>query len=193
MMLRPRNPFKHAAGFTLIELLLVVAIIGFAAFYIVLQLPDDSGSQTPEDAQRTFQQQFHHAREQALLRNWVIGVEFEDTQYRFFRWHGNTWQPLSNAPLGPVKLPEHLSLTFVPGEFRLLDNMEDSSELFQAPRDERRNSEEPAPEPQVIIFESTEFIPFRLQFSSLEFQHQSWSIDARNGIELRAEAGEMYP
>lgn len=179
-------------GFTLIELLLVVAIIGFAAFYVVLQLPDGPSSQTPEEAQRTFQQQFHHAREQALLRNWVIGVEFTDTAYQFYRWHNNRWQPMSSQALRPVALPLHLSVTFVPGDFRLLDNMEDSSDIFRAPREERREAEEPLPEPQVIIFESTEFIPFRLQFESLEFQHEPWHIDGRNGIQLVAEPGEMF-
>src|SRR5690554_4602618 len=73
-------------GFTLIELLLVVAIIGVAALSIVLQMPSRAHGESSEDLRHQFALKFHYAREQALLRHWVIGVAFDQQGYQFYRW-----------------------------------------------------------------------------------------------------------
>lgn len=183
-------------GFTLLEVLLVVAIIGIAALVIVLQLPDSQRGETASDARRQFQLKFHYAREQALLRNWVIGVEFKDDSYTFYRWHDTKWQAFHEKPLEQVKLNETMQLDFIPGEFRLLDNLENRDGLFSSNHERERTREDgeaSVAKPQVIIFESTEFIPFKLQWLSLTTSSDlRLQVDASDGIQLRLVENELW-
>ncbi|MCO4321578.1 pilus assembly FimT family protein [Aliidiomarina quisquiliarum] len=192
---------KQQGGFTLIEVLLVVAIIGIAALVIVLQLPASQQGETTSDARREFQLKFHYAREQALLRNWVIGVEFKDDSYGFYRWHEAKWQEFTEKPLLRVHLKENMELDFIPGEFRLFDNLANKDTLFTSePARERSDSEtdEPLPKPQVIIFESTEFIPFKLQWLSFAPNsgggnaYRTVQIDGSDGIQLRLVEDQLW-
>ncbi|RUO42987.1 type II secretion system protein GspH [Aliidiomarina taiwanensis] len=176
-------------GFTLIELLLVVAIIGVAALTIVLQLPSRSHGESSEDLRQQFELKFHYAREQALLRHWVIGVEFSEQEYRFYRWQQDRWQAFTEKPLLPVSMPEQVDMTFLPGEFRLLDNRQQDDSFLQSEQTER-DEDEAAPQPQVIIFESTEFIPFRLQWDDLH--SPIMQLDASDGVQLKRVEGALW-
>ncbi len=199
MLASKPNSAKHQSGFTLIEVLLVVAIIGIAALVIVLQLPASQQGETTSDARRQFQLKFHYAREQALLRNWVIGVEFKDDSYGFYRWQEGKWQEFSDKPLLRVYVNENMELDFIPGEFRLFDNLANKDTLFASePSRDRTDTDEPAPKPQVIIFESTEFIPFKLQWLSFGANtggrnaYRTVQIDGSDGIQLRLVEDELW-
>src|SRR5690554_936020 len=188
-------------SFTLLEVLLVVAIIGIAALVIVLQLPDSQQGETSADARRQFQLKFHYAREQALLRNWVIGVEFKDDSYGFYRWHESKWLEFDEKPLTRVHLSENMQLDFIPGDFRLFDNLANKDSLFTTDLSREPSvseTDQPAPKPQVIIFESTEFIPFKLQWLSYAPNvnnsngHDRLQIDGSDGIQLRLVENELW-
>lgn len=197
MLASQPNSGKQQGGFTLIEVLLVVAIIGIAALVIVLQLPASQQGDSTSDARRQFQLKFHHAREQALLRNWVIGVEFKDDSYGFYRWHEAKWQEFDEKPLLRVYVHENMELDFIPGEFRLLDNLDNRDNLFSSELSHDR-TDQPVPKPQVIIFESTEFIPFKLQWLSFAPSASSsntysiMQIDGSDGIQLRLVEDELW-
>jgi len=192
---------NRQGGFTLIEVLLVVAIIGITALVIVLQLPASQQGETSADARRQFQLKFHYAREQALLRNWVIGVEFKDDSYGFYRWHESKWLEFDEKPLTRVHLSENMQLDFIPGDFRLFDNLANKDSLFTTDLSREPSvseTDQPAPKPQVIIFESTEFIPFKLQWLSYAPNvnnsngHDRLQIDGSDGIQLRLVENELW-
>ncbi|KKO43883.1 hypothetical protein VT06_17365, partial [Arsukibacterium sp. MJ3] len=95
---------NRVQGFTLIEVMLTILIIGLGAMIVVLNLPSTArfDEDTSSNAER-FIQQMHHAREQALLRNYVYGIEFDEAEstYRFYRWYENKWQLQTEPPLRP--------------------------------------------------------------------------------------------
>jgi len=168
--------------------MVVVAIIGLLSWVVVLQLPEITEEESPSDIAETLSEQFLLAREQALLRQWIMAVEFKPKSYRFLVWSGDRWQTVSQAPLTPVSLPEHIEFEFIPGEFRLLENEEENDGFsFSRADEDERDDEENArrrPEPQVIIFESSEFIPFRLRIIALNFEQADANLDGRSGVEL---------
>lgn len=175
------------SGFTLIEVMVVVAIVGLMAWVIVLQLPDSPEDESLEDTAEVFLQQFQHVREQSLLRHWIAGVEFQPNGFRFVRFQNQQWQVINQAPVTPVELPEGMELVFIPGDFRLLENEEALESLtFQDTEGNERQGEqdEEQIQPQVIIFESTEFVPFRVQFTSLHGSSAPINIDGRSGVQL---------
>jgi len=180
---------RSTSGFTLLEVLLVALIIGIAALAIVLTIPDRQLAASPQEAARSFQLKLNHAREQAMLRNWVVGVRFNETEYRFYRWHENDWALIDRKPLGPELLDEGLEIEFQAGDFRLLDNMEASQDTLFSEQERER---EDRIEPQLIIFESTEFIPFRLIFRTQHGGQESWIIDGRNGLDIALEEADSW-
>lgn len=184
---------KQQGGFTLIEVLMVVLIVGIMGLLVVINSPDRRESDSAEETARTFYLKFQHAREQALLRNWVLGVEFKDDGYRFMRWQGDRWTVIDEGPLREVTLDSELQLDFIPGDFRLLDNItEGRTDVFREDDRDRQRGDDAPPRPDVFIFESTEFIPFRMQLISYRRSDISWQVDGRDGIQLRLGEGELW-
>ncbi|RUO23631.1 type II secretion system protein GspH [Aliidiomarina iranensis] len=183
---------KRARGFTLIEVMMTILIIGVAAMVVVFNTPTQRFGDSAEDAAERFLQQMHHAREQALLRNYVYGIEVEDNSYSFYRWEEQAWQLVTETPLAPVTAPELVSIELEMGDFRLLDNMEDDRDAIFG-RDVRRdNQEEEVPKPTILIFESTEFVPFSLLFTNTETNTSIFAVDGRSGIQLQLEERDTW-
>lgn len=181
-------------GFTLIELLLTVLIIGIAGMIVVLTLPDsdrlDGGA---EGHAERFKLQMQHAREQALLRNYVYGIEFAEQEYRFYRWQEGAWVLQTNPPLAPTVLDNPYYFTMDLGDFRLLDNMrEGRDEIFGRGARRDNNNEEEPPQPSVLIFESTEFIPFRITFGHRDTITAGVVLDGRSGIQFEREDAPQW-
>lgn len=183
---------KTQRGFTLIEVLMTILIIGVAAMVVVLNLPSQRFGDSPEDSAQRFLQQMHHAREQALLRNYVYGIEVSENSYKFYRWYEQEWQLETETPLAPVTVPEFVLLDLQMGDFRLLDNMEEGRDAVFG-RDRRREEpDEEVPRPTILIFESTEFVPFSLEFSGTALNAATYTVDGRSGIQLKLEEGEAW-
>ncbi|RUO37425.1 type II secretion system protein GspH [Aliidiomarina shirensis] len=178
---------KTDRGFTLIEVMMTILIIGVAAMVVVLNLPSQRFGNTAEDSAQQFLQQIHHAREQALLRNYVYGIEVTGNSYKFYRWHEQKWQLQTEAPLAPVTAPELVALELEMGDFRLLDNMEDDRDSIFGRDVRRENPDEEVPRPTILIFESTEFVPFTLVFSGTDMNASVFAVDGRSGIQLKLE------
>lgn len=189
MWTRPRQMHSQQ-GFTLLEILLVAMLVGVLALVVTLTLPDRQVGDSPRDAAQLFNRQMHHAREQALLQNWVVGVEFNDYEYRFYRWRRGQWEPLEQAMLQPTELSQELEMELLMGDFRLLDNLQQGrSALFQ---DQRERDADDLPEPQLLIFESTEFYPFELVFRSVFGPAESYRVSGTNGMQLELLEGEPW-
>lgn len=186
---------NRAKGFTLIEVMLTILIIGLGAMIVVLNLPSTArfDEDVNSNAER-FLQQVHHAREQALLRNYVYGIEFDETEstYRFYRWYENKWQLQTDAPLRPVNLSEPYYFELEMGDFRLLDNMSEGRDAIFG-RDERpEDPDKRIPRPTVLIFESTEFVPFRIYFHNRQAMETAVTVNGRSGIQLKLEEGPQW-
>lgn len=194
--LSTREARRHSLqkGFTLLEMLLVVAVVGLLAFVVVAYLPERQQMTTTSSARQQFQLKFHYAREQALLRNWVIGVELKPSSYRFYRWHQGQWQEVVEKPLLPVELAEYIELDFIQGRFYLADNLATADGFFNS--DTHSNEEkETAIKPQIIIFSSTEFTPFKLQWLTLSPNAVSGpllQIDGSDGMQLQLVENELW-
>lgn len=185
MMPKVQLADKSVRGFTLIELMLVIAILGLASMFVLLTSPARAPGNTAEDSARLFLMQMKHVREQAILRNYVYGIAFVDDGYTFYRWRQGAWQELVAPPLTATQIPDTVEFEFQLGDFRILDNMTEGRDAIFG-RDTRRgsNEEELPPQPQILIFESSEFIPFRVRFSGLQPDDISISLDGRSGIEF---------
>lgn len=184
---------SRGQGFTLIEVMLTILIIGLGAMIVVLNLPSTArfDEDTSSNAER-FLQQVHHAREQALLRNYVYGIEFIDNSYRFYRWYENKWELQTEPPLRPVTLTEPYYFELEMGDFRLLDNMNEGRDAVFG-RDERsEDPEKRIPRPTVLIFESTEFVPFRILFHNRDSMASGITVNGRSGIQLKLEEGPQW-
>ncbi|TRW50312.1 type II secretion system protein GspH [Aliidiomarina halalkaliphila] len=184
---------QRTSGFTLIEVMLLIVILSVASMYIILTIPTRVLSDSAQDASEKFVLQMHHAREQAMLRNHVYGIEFKDDKYTFYRWHNENWVELVQPPLVETRVSEHVDLDFEPGDFRILDNMTEGRDTVFG-RDVRRASsdDEEPPRPNVLIFESTEFVPFRLRFTAHDPNERSFVIDGRSGIQIEREEVEGW-
>lgn len=186
---------NRAQGFTLIEVMLTILIIGLGAMIVVLNLPSTArfDEDVSSNAER-FLQQVHHAREQALLRNYVYGIEFDEAEstYRFYRWYENKWQLQVEPPLRPVTLSEPYYFELEMGDFRLLDNMSEGRDAIFG-RDERpEDPDKRIPRPTVLIFESTEFVPFRIYFHNRQAMESAVTVNGRSGIQLKLEEGPQW-
>ncbi|WP_194756977.1 prepilin-type N-terminal cleavage/methylation domain-containing protein [Aliidiomarina indica] len=180
---------RRPSGFTLLEVMLLIVILSVASMYIIVTVPTRILSDSAEDASQKFVLQMHHVREQAMLRNHVYGIEFKDDMYIFYRWQNQAWVEVVQPPLVATRVSDQIDLDFEPGDFRILDNMDEGRDAIFG-RDARRESseDEEPPRPDILIFESTEFVPFRLTFSARDPNQASFVIDGRSGIHLaRAE------
>ncbi|RUO26432.1 type II secretion system protein GspH [Aliidiomarina minuta] len=167
-------------GFTLLEIMIVVLLLGIMAGAVVYTMPPQRSGSSAQDAAVVFKEKINHARQTALLRNWVIGVDIKESGYTFYRWSQGQWQLLSEPPLQEVQLPEDLAMELQLGDFAILDNIIDGdrSAVF-APGD--RDRDEDRPQPGLLIFESTDFIPFQVAFHPL-FQGYSYWVDGNDGL-----------
>lgn len=185
---------RQQTGFTLIEVLIVAMIIGIGAMFIVMSIPQRSVNEGTDTVAKQFMQQLHFARERALLRNHVYGIEFDEELqfYSFYRWHQGRWIAPESAQLQRTHMPDHITFELEMGQFRLLDNMQEGRESVFG-RDRRAdNPDERVPRPTVIIFESTEFIGFLLRFENLLDGLDSHEVDARSGISAALREAETW-
>lgn len=167
-------------GFTLLEVMVVLLLLGVLAGAVVYTMAPQRGASSAQDAAVVFKAKMDHARQTALLRNWVIGVDVKESGYTFYRWSQGEWQLLTTGPLQEVILPDDLAIELQLGDFGVLDNIidGDSSAVFSQ-RDRDRDSDNP--EPDILIFESTDFIPFQMAFHPL-MQGYSYWIDGNDGL-----------
>ncbi|MCH8502282.1 MAG: prepilin-type N-terminal cleavage/methylation domain-containing protein [Aliidiomarina sp.] len=185
---------RRQAGFTLIEVMVVAVIIGIGALFIVMNAPSRALNEGAEVSAKQFLQQLHFARERALLRNHVYGIEFDEEEqwYQFYRWQDGRWTTPDAQQLQRVQMPDYVVFELEMGQFRLLDNMQEGRESVFG-RDRRAdNPDERVPRPTILIFESTEFIGFTLRIENLNDVRDAVVIDARDGYSASLREADVW-
>ncbi|WP_181008372.1 GspH/FimT family pseudopilin [Sphingomonas montanisoli] len=104
-------------GFTLVELLAVLAIMGIAAAAVLFAMP--SQSTEARSAAARFASAAEAARDSAILASAPVAIRVDRTGYRFERWEGGAWTPLSRKPLQPVAWPEGVTTRIDPAGERI--------------------------------------------------------------------------
>lgn len=179
---------RRQQGFTLLEIIIVAFILALIAGTVVVniaprQMADDTRTQAV-----VFREKIQHARQIALIRNWVIGVDVQTQSYAFYRWHNEQWQQIDEPPLGPAYF-EDMTLELQMGDYRLLDNLESGERqaVFRTEQDGRNRGtgDDEEVNPRLLIFESTDFIPFTLSLMPGGFSDSLpvW-LDGRDGMHL---------
>lgn len=177
---------RHAAGFTLLEIIIVAFILALIAGTVVVNMTPPQRDSDARTAAVVFKEKMNHARQVALIRNWVMGVDVKEHSYAFYRWNDGQWQRQQDGALDGVEFSD-LELELVLGDFAILDNIIDGdrSAVFRSERD-RRDDDEEAIEPRLLIFESSDFVPFSLAVHE-RFSGLSYWVDGRDGIHLSVE------
>ena len=175
--------YRNAAGFTLLEIIIVAFILAMIAGTVVVNITPAQRDSDARTAAVVFKEKMSHARQMALIRNWVIGVHVEDHSYAFYRWHNDAWQRMDDGALEGVEFID-LELELVMGDFAILDNIIDGDRnaVFRPERD-RRDNDEDVVVPRLMIFESSDFVPFSLGVTD-RFSGLTYWIDGRDGIHL---------
>lgn len=86
------------SGFTLLELLVVMAIVGATLGMVAFNAMPDGRKILQDDAQR-IALLLQLARDEAIVRNRPVAMEFEAEKYRFLLREGNAWQALAQDDL----------------------------------------------------------------------------------------------
>lgn len=177
--------YRAASGFTLLEVMIVAFLFAVVAGTVVLNVMPQRDDASAQDAAVVFQQKMHHARETALLRNWVIGVRIEERGYQFYHWTEGQWQQQDEGALQAVELSSDLQLDLQLGDFAILDNVIDGDPdaVFRANEDDESDrDDEDVERPDILIFESTDFVPFQLAFH--DSRSASVWVDGNDGLHL---------
>lgn len=181
------SSMQRQAGFTLLEIIIVAFFLALIAGTVVVNIspaPRDSDART---AAVVFKERLEHARQMALIRNWVIGVDVGEQHYAFYRWAERRWQPVNQPGLNAQHF-EWLRAELTLGDLAILDNITDGDRnaVFQSDDDGRGDSNRDDTEniaPRLLVFESSDFVPFSLAIRD-PFSGETYWIDGRDGLHL---------
>ena len=180
-MSRSLHP-QRQRGFTLLEVMIVAFILAMVAGTVVVNMAPAQRDNDVQTAAVVFSEKLSHARQLAMIRNWVLGVVVAEQHYSFYRWSDGRWQAVTEAPLQRVDFAD-IQLELIPGDFAILDNIIDGdrSAVFRSSDDE--SDREARIEPRLLIFESSDFVPFSMVFSDA-LSGQAFWVDGRDGLHL---------
>ena len=137
---------RASAGFTLIEMMVVVVIIGIMINYAVLSFGNISPADQLNTEASRLRSLLEVAKEEALLRSSIIGVDILEDGYDFLRLDEGKWQPINDEMFRSRKLPDDVRLVLVAG---------------QPPGDDKDQRT-----PEIILLNSGEMTPFDLKITS---------------------------
>jgi general secretion pathway protein H len=168
---QPARPATRQLGFTLLELLVVVVIVAILFTYTTLAIRSDSPADIIKKEALRMERLVQLALEEAILRGEEYAMEVDLNGYRFLRFTGNQWLPLSDDKiLGARELPFDMEL-----EMRLEDTeiiIEPATDLkaenksgLNDDSEEINKDEKSKPKPQIFLLSSGEITPeFDIRF-----------------------------
>lgn len=150
---------RKGRGFTLLELLVVLVIISVLTSMVALSVAPTSPTSQRES--RRFYQVLEAARQQAVLFNQDLGVEFTDNSYRVLHWRAQQWWLSDTPDFLQHEVPENLFQTL------WINGLENENEP----------GEDDNPQPQVLLLATGEVTPFEWTLQGQADNHQ-WRLSA---------------
>lgn len=138
---------RRYGGFTLIEMMVVVVIIGIMINYAMLSFRSSSPSDQLNTEANRLKSLLEVAKEEALLRSSLIGVDILKDGYGFLRLDNGNWQQMDDTMFRNRTLPDDVHLVLIEG---------------QPPGDDKEKRT-----PEIILLNSGEMTPFDLKITSL--------------------------
>ncbi len=146
---------RRNAGFTLVELLVVMLIVAMISGVVVLNMPPPRDSQKNEA--EIFAARLNLATELAIMTGSMIGLEVDQTGYRFFRFVDGEWTAHNHDQLKATKFTPDMVVEFTVTDLSLRNEV-----LANKDADE----DEEAPSPVVFVSATGETTPLTAQFVS---------------------------
>jgi len=146
-------------GFTLLELLVVLVIISVLTSMVALSVAPSAP--TPQRESRRFHQVLEAARQQAVLFNQDLGVEFSGNSYRVLHWRAQQWWLSDSTEFSQYELSENLLQTL------WINGLEDDIDP----------GEDDALQPQIFLLATGEVTPFEWTLRSVADNAQ-WRLTA---------------
>ena len=175
---------SNAKGFTLLEIMLVLLLMGMISAGVVMTLPSSAGlDKDPKWHAQRFSTLLQFAQDNALISNSELGVEFSAQEYIFaiYDLKKKKWLPYTDTQIeGSITLPDSIS-----SEYTLAGSIWD--EIEQEDDDVfiddeytvhiEGEEEDIKISPQVFIMSSGEVTPFSYQFSNVENDQNSVTVN----------------
>lgn len=155
------------AGYTLIEVMVVIAIMALLTSIVIPYLPVDKTKQLLATADR-FKLQISYAQSQSILQSQDMGLMLTETGYQFVQRAPESWQPVDDEGIPPVKLDSFLTQQLF---------IEEVEYLSEEPLDD-----EPVA-PAVLFFSSGETTPFEYRLNLSESAYVRLKFDALGDVE----------
>jgi len=171
-------------GFTLLELLVVLVLLGIITTLAVLAMGSGGLNRKLEQEGHRFVSLVELAGDEAILHGRELGIDFNQTEYRFLFLVDGKWLPYRDDKIFrtrtlpdtafyklfidglPVGLPEQFDLDSGPGELGEIAEPGESDSLSA-----------PLLKPQLFILSSGERNAFELQLLTQEIPHYQISGD----------------
>lgn len=128
-------------------MMVVVVIIGIMINYAVLSFRSSSPSDQLNTEANRLKSLLEVAKEEALLRSSLIGVDILKDGYGFLRLDNGNWQQMDDTMFRNRTLPDDVHLVLIAG---------------QPPGDDKEKRT-----PEIILLNSGEMTPFDLKITSL--------------------------
>ncbi len=132
--------------------MVVLLVAGILLTTVQLTVPARPDAVVEESAQR-LAALTRIAQEEAIMRSQMLGIRFDEEEYRFLLLQGRQWSDLDDPLLQPREIDEALTLEF---------------ELQGPPHPEEGEEREKPPDrrkpPQVLIFPEGEMTPAEVTF-----------------------------
>jgi len=158
---------RAPSGFSLIELLVVVAIIGMFLGVAVLSTDLVSFERKIEQEAQRLATRIQFTSEEALMQSRDFGIVLYEEGYEFRSFqYEQGWLTASGPGMEGLRLPRDMKMRLLIDDREVV--LEPYCDLFPcgarlAVMDEEEE-EQAAPEPQLVLFSSSELTPFELVF-----------------------------
>ncbi|HET7674447.1 MAG TPA: type II secretion system minor pseudopilin GspH [Gammaproteobacteria bacterium] len=164
---RRNKQLRRERGLTLTEILVVLVIIAVVAGVAVLATTSFGGDPPQERSARRIAALIELASQNAVMEGREYGLEIKPHSYRFLRYDGATWQPVSDDPTfrerhvddgvtlnlqlegHPVVLPKPATAMMAPGTASIVNSDSQTTDIN-------------TPRPDIVALSSGELTPFDL-------------------------------
>lgn len=146
---------QREKGLTLIEVLVVIFVVGVIYSMVTLSINVQDDKRLEDEGKR-IAALLKLAREEAIMQNRELAMEFEEETYRFVEWgeEGKNWSAYAEKGMFREReIPKDIELEFVIDGEEIKPAFENLEELSETPP------------PRIFVFSSGEMSPFEVSLS----------------------------